>query len=440
MLKRRLKNMGACALMALSAMLSAPVHAEQGGSEEFTVAVTGDLLGPYRAVSHVADAEMEQVFNLIRSADVAFANQEGSVFDLSSFLGYPAAENGGGTPVSNPAIGPDLKAIGFDLLSKSNNHATDWGMDGMLASVQSLEAAGLVTAGAGKDENAARAPGYFDSAKGKVALVATASTFTPMSVPANRGTKLGIPINARPGISVVRTDSAVRVSASEMKTLRAIAGRGRPANADKVRIGRQGFVVSDQKGLAYSANEKDVAALLDQVREAKQKAGFVIFSIHAHETASGGSEDTKPADFLPELFHKIIDAGADMVVRHGPHALHGVEIYKGRPIFYSMGSIYFDFGAERSLTTADGRVIQFPDSWYESAVAVASYEGGRLSAVKFHPVLIESSDRPTAGAPRPATGEDARRILTKLQADSDQFGTKITIEDGVGVIRTDAGN
>ena len=48
-----------------------------------------------------------------------------------------------------------------------------------------------------------------------------------------------------------------------------------------------------------------------------------------------------PADFLPLLFHKAIDAGADVVIRHGPHELNGIEIYKGKPIFYSLGSLFF---------------------------------------------------------------------------------------------------
>ena len=45
-----------------------------------------------------------------------------------------------------------------------------------------------------------------------------------------------------------------------------------------------------------------------------------------------------PAEFIGAFARAMIDAGADLVVGHGPHLLRGLELYKGKPIFYSLGN------------------------------------------------------------------------------------------------------
>src|SRR5262249_54022786 len=121
-----------------------------------TVAVAGDLIGPYHSVLGLNDAGFAGTIALIKGADVAFANQEGSIFDLETFKGTPAAENGGGYPLQSVAIGRELKEMGFSLLSKANNHATDWGLEGLAATEASLKELGIAYAGSGDSEAAAR--------------------------------------------------------------------------------------------------------------------------------------------------------------------------------------------------------------------------------------------------------------------------------------------
>jgi poly-gamma-glutamate synthesis protein (capsule biosynthesis protein) len=217
------------------------------------------------------------------------------------------------------------------------------------------------------------------------------------------------------------------------------------ASSERVRIGRQTFQLSDLLGGTYDANAADRRAVLDAVTASAREADLTIFTIHAHETASSAGprglahispgDDPVPADFLPPLFRKAIDAGAAMVVRHGPHTLNGIEIYKGRPIFYSLGSLFFDFRGRRSYRVpGTGRTLHFPDHWFESAVATVRYRGGELVEVRLYPVMIEVSPYPTNGLPLLATGADAQRILARLQLHSAPFGTQIRIEGDVGVI------
>ena len=44
------------------------------------------------------------------------------------------------------------------------------------------------------------------------------------------------------------------------------------------------------------------------------------------------------AEFIPVFARQMIDAGADLVAGHGPHLLRGMELYKKKPIFYSLGN------------------------------------------------------------------------------------------------------
>ena len=123
----------------------------------------------------------------------------------------------------------------------------------------------------------------------------------------------------------------------------------------------------------------------------------MLFSIHAHQTAgdvdagasrrahdialgerSGQPRRPKPANFEPALFHAAIDAGADAVVRTGPACLGGIEIYKGKPIFYSLGSLFFDFHGKRTYTTPTGQTMWFPDAGIQTVIPVTRYAHGKL--------------------------------------------------------------
>jgi poly-gamma-glutamate synthesis protein (capsule biosynthesis protein) len=203
------------------------------------------------------------------------------------------------------------------------------------------------------------------------------------------------------------------------------------------------------------AEPEDRKAVLAAIRKAHANANFVVFAIHAHETA-GNTDDMPPVDFEPmilhraneapspddpepaafevALFHDAIDAGADVILRTGPHALNGIEIYKGKPIFYSLGSLFLSFGGRRSYTAPGGQNKIFPDEWFETAIAVGAFRDGRMSKITLYPAVIESSSALTDGLPHIATGNQARRILERIKSLSARFGTDVAIENQVGII------
>jgi hypothetical protein len=130
----------------------------------FVFTAGGDMIGPYHPVPGDEDPAFRRVAALFQKADMGFANQEGSIFDIETFAGYPAAENGGGYPRQPAVTAQQMRGMGITLVSKANNHATDWGDDGLVASLKNLAAAGVAEGGAGMSLDEARAPGMLQFA------------------------------------------------------------------------------------------------------------------------------------------------------------------------------------------------------------------------------------------------------------------------------------
>jgi poly-gamma-glutamate capsule biosynthesis protein CapA/YwtB (metallophosphatase superfamily) len=418
----------------------------------FTFAAAGDMIYGLPILPR-QDAGVEALAKVVRGADAALANQEGSILDIEHFSGYLEAENGGGYPVGKPELAKDIAGLGFDFANKANNHAMDYGHAGLLESRKNLQDAGLKTPGVGNNRFLARAAQIMDTPHGRVAVIGAASTF-PDSAPA--GGAEGI-TGGRPGISVVHTRKIALVTEAQMVGIRVAAaglgGRSAP-DAKQVNLAGTTFRVADKPGFTYEINDVDRFEILRTVRGVKNIADMAVFTIHAHENAGMG-DDRVPADFQQALYHDVIEAGGDIVSVHGPHLTRGIEIYKGKPIFYGLGHFVFQMlgsapstremfeqsGTDpRFVANGDSDARGYASSWYDGAVAVTEFgAGGAVKEIRLYPIdLREKELMKSRGIPQLATGEKAKRVLEQIQKDSVQYGTRITIESGVGFIRPSA--
>src|SRR3546814_8453617 len=133
------------------------------------------------------------------------------------------------------------------------------------------------------------------------------------------------------------------------------------------------------------------------------------FTTPAHENPTGMDVGTpSPPNFLKTLCHAAVDAGAVVLVGGGPHSLRGIEIYKGKPIFYGIG-VFFIRGEIKAMQEAAFRV--FPDpttgrapppepesesvrpgsnptSWYDGMVAEMDYHDGDATTVRRYPLAV----------------------------------------------------
>lgn len=166
-----------------------------------------------------------------------------------------------------------------------------------------------------------------------------------------------------------------------------------------------------------------------------------------------------PADFIVAFAHEVIDAGADVFVGHGPHVLRGVETYRNKPIFYSLGNFIFqnetvlrmpsdsyeeyDLGADAlpddyldAPYDHDRRSFPSDREYWDSAVATTEWWGSALVEVALHPITLGfGAPRSSRGRPVLAAGADAARILEMMTTRSKAFGATVTVKDGVGHIR-----
>jgi hypothetical protein len=158
-------------------------------------------------------------------------------------------------------------------------------------------------------------------------------------------------------------------------------------------------------------------------------------------------ERLAPNDWLKQWTHAEVDAGADIIVMHGAPLLHGVEIYRGRPIFYDLGN--FIFNLPPTLTYIDE-----PMSW-ECVVASVQFQGRKLQSISLRPVVLNilgegepdihdpnANNRflDTRGLPSPATGARAGCILQRLADASKPFGTTMEMKGEMAEIKLNAVN
>jgi poly-gamma-glutamate synthesis protein (capsule biosynthesis protein) len=421
----------------------------------FTLVSLGDLLYSHPFAGS-PDRELQKVLDLVKRGDVAIANREGMFFDLKALKPEGTDQ---GMLWAEAALGPDMKAMGIDMVSMANNHSTDWGPQGLLASERLLDAVGIVHAGSGRDLQAARRAGVLRTPKGRIGLVSTASTFRP-----NAGANDAFgDVPARAGISILRTRTVHLVTAEQFAQVKALATElASPlapppaAGATEIELFDTLYRLGPAQGLHYEMDLYDEAGLLKAVREAKDNCDLVVFTIHAHESPTGEDDDTPaPPDFLIKLFHEAVDAGADVIMGGGPHSLRGVEIYHGKPVLYGLGAFFLNGEIKALQQTAlqawpdasghapppapEERSVRHggnPASWYDGVVAVTEFEDGRPRVLRLYPLdLGDTYDRTRRGIPHFADAANARRILEALQADSRAFATRIEIEGSVGVVR-----
>lgn len=422
-----------------------------------TIALTGDSIVT-RRIATEPDPETAALYAVLRDADVAFTNLEVLPND---FRGDPAWESGGSHFAAPPWVIGDLQAAGFDLFACANNHSLDYGIAGLVTAIEALEASGVDFAGIGRNLAAARMPAYADRARGSVALLACCSTFVAGQHAGDQRPEM----QGRPGLNPLRFDTVYELPEAEFATLRSIAtGLGlEDQRLDRVRLGFE-FPPDDPATLPFlgsyfragpgyrietKPNARDLNGITKWLADARQRADLVLVSFHGHEQ---GAKKEDPADFMRTFAHHAIDAGADLVVGHGPHLLRGLELYRGKPIFYSLGNFfgqnelvyklpadaYERFRIDPDRTPAELYRSRYDDDrksfpadprFWETLVANCHFEGRELRGLEFVPVELGFGAPPRRrGRPRRATGDYGRQILERFAALSAPYGVTITVE------------
>jgi poly-gamma-glutamate synthesis protein (capsule biosynthesis protein) len=403
--------------VALLAAVSAMVVAASAQSPAITVVLTGQSM--IRSDLRTTRPSALPVIQGMLNGDVVFTNLEAAVAEPGETI-----HEGRGF-LAPPEALDALTAMGFNLLALSGNHAFDLKEAGVRNTLRGTDRRKIAHAGTGNSIAEAAAPVYLQTPKGTVALVASASGLIAAAARATA---------ERPGVNELRV---------------MLGDRENEATADL------------PGGPENSPHPEDAKRILQSIRDARQRASLVIVYQHNHVFANrsfstlfteGLPERLAPNPWLVKWTHDEIDAGADIIVMHGAPLLHGVEIYRGRPIFYDLGN--FIYNVPPTLTYIDE-----PMAW-ESVVATVQFEGGTqssaqrpaqraLKSITLRPIVLNNigDGQPdvqnayatntflhTRGLPTPATGARAGYILERLSSASKPFGTTMAIRGETATI------
>lgn len=363
---------------------------------DLIVTAVGDMIFN-QPITQLAEPERVGLFRILQEADVAYGNMEFSLNDRPElqrpFYNFRAPKE----------FRWELARTGINLVSLANNHGLDFGPEGLKECLLTLDHAQITHAGAGTTLAEAHAPGTMDVAghKTHIALLSYMRYWT----------------------AKYRSKDA---NAPSLATI----------NPAVILVARDGKVEKVEGPL-----ESDIATMEDDILLARRKADLLLVSLHNHDVShhrAYGIQDTTPPN-EEIMFRRAIEAGADLVLGTGPHVLRGIELYKGRPIFYSLGDFIFQYRTPDKIPVdlIHQRDTELPrpsnvSVWdrrdsreiMETVLVRMTLNQGKLKRIQLLPVTIDD-EGPLYGVPRLASTKRAGEIIALLQKLSAPYGTKI---------------
>ena len=315
-------------------------------SQKFMLAATGETLCTRRS-SCYTDERFLGLVKLLRSADCTFTNLE---TPIHTFKGYPNPSEvlTGTYQQADPYVADELKWMGFNLIALANNHAADYSHEMLFEEMEILDKAGLVHAGVGKNLSEATMPAYLETEKGRAALISLCADHPPLCSAGEQRRDM----HGRPGINPIRYDEHYVLDADSYEGLRRICsalGIKRGVGEKEIRFLKNRFELGNKPAVIREVRKLDVERNIRAVKDARRAADYVFVSYHHH------SDQEQPAPMVQDISRKLIDAGADAIIGHGPHVIQGIEIYKKKPIFYSLGNFFYQ----------SDTIKRFPSEMYE---------------------------------------------------------------------------
>jgi len=374
--------------------VTALLHEQPG---DVIVTAVGDMIFNEQ-ISRLPEPDHRQLFRIMQEADLAYGNLE---FSLNS---HPELQRPFYNFRADPEFAWEVAAIGINMVSMANNHALDFGPEGLAECLKVLDRASITHAGAGMTLAAARAPGTtgVQSQKTHFALLSTVRYWTAKYRCAD------------------------------------------PAGPCLATINPATILVADADGKVTSVEgpvEADITAMEDDVVLAKRHNDIVMVSLHNHDVSHHrvyGIQDTTPANDQI-MYRRAIDAGADIVLGSGPHVLRGIELYKGKPIFYSISNFIYQYRTPDKIpidlihqrdteierpTNVSVWDRRDPARIFETVVVRMTINAETLRRIELIPVTIDD-EGPLYGVPRLARATRAKEIIELLQKLSAPYGTTI---------------
>ncbi|MDE3100724.1 MAG: CapA family protein [Chloroflexota bacterium] len=438
---------------------------------DYRLALTGDSLIT-RPLSTIADDDLAALKRLIGSVDFAFTNLE---FIAAHPPFVPRPRWNGLHVYAAATVLDELKDLGFNLFSLAHNHTMDYSGGGLLQTLQAIGERQMVAAGAGTTLTQARRPHYLDRSGYRASIIAACATEADQTIACDPD---GM-VDGRPGLSGLRYATRYELLPRQYQALSEIdealgtAEGTRQAEALSLTLDPDAakkktvrsfrflgsrFVEGSSAKIERHPNKLDVDDICRWIHDARRQSDLVVVSLHCHEGAHGQYNADNVAEFAIEAAKTFIDAGADVFAGHGPHQLAAMEMYRGKPIFHSLGNFAFmvetvetvpeefllaaglpprstgsDFQDMREGPERGAKGFSGATAFWEAVIPVCGFGDGRIASIELWPIVLWlGPSRARRGVPAMAPKAEGKKILERFAHLSEPFGTKIALDERDG--------
>lgn len=341
------------------------------------------LVGETNVNRNQPEEAFANVMDTLLSADVLFGHMECPLTATSQDPNYPDIPYKPLWKFSDPSMVKAWTAAGFAAVGCASN--VMFGSNAVKDTLNTLDSVGIQHCGVGLNYEDARKPAIVERKGVKFGFLSYTSVFWPVNHAAGPET---------PGVATIKayTSYQPHPRVHEMP--------GGPAIVK---------TVPDAEELA--AMERDILSL-------REKVDIIVMSCHW-----GVSSSTQITDYQKAIAHTAINAGVDIIIGHHPHLPQGIEIFKGKPIFYSMGNFAFDWAKMK------GRHLV-------GIIVRCTIRDKRLAEVSFVPAKRNQDNLITVLDP---SMTDGKEIFEQIALLSSEFETQLSVEVSEIVLKGIAG-
>jgi poly-gamma-glutamate synthesis protein (capsule biosynthesis protein) len=308
----------------------------------------------------------------------------------------------------DPSFVEGLTYAGFDIVSPNGNHAWDFGAEAFVETLDVLKGAGIKYIGAGRDIDEARTPAIIEKKGTKIAFLSYNSI-----LPYGAAADMWVAKEAFPGVAPMRAHTFYEQAEVEQP--------GTPP------------------AIHTFAYRDDVKAMKKDVERAKASADIVVvalhFGVHNYRTVI--------AEYQPDVCYAAIDSGADAIIGTHCHIQKAIEVYKGKPIFYSLANFAFDGSLPANPEPAlvqkfkDRKAFwapfqdhkRKPTDELETAIAKIVISDKKIKSVSFIPLLVNDKAEPYRPEPGTPGFEQSVKYTIDVTREAG-YDTEFKVEGG----------
>ncbi len=346
---------------------------------ELTLILGGDTGVTKRFSEEIkAEPKYASFLNVLEEGDIVFANLECALTNYE----YPETPDFSTANKCDPIVAKDLASIGIDIFSLAHR-VLDFGNRGLFDSIDALDKENIKHVGGGRTPEEATKEEIIEVRDQRVGFLSFDAAYSKKTeakaVPsADRKTYLN-----KPGLAPIHVKTVYEIEPSTL----ALVGLIRA-------IIERSYV-----------EEKSLGNVVEKIKNVKKNVNLLVVAVHWGTLADELLEYQRP------LGHALIDAGADVIAGSHPHRTHGVEIYKGKPIFYSLGNFIYH------------RTGLHPNLGSEQTIGRVKIVGENITKVELIPTLTDNLGTSIANL----KSRDDRLEYLKQFEEKHQLDTKYSI-------------